>query len=353
MSSKLHTEPFGNMPDGKPVYLFSIENSNGMRVQVINYGARIVSAYVPDRKGNFDNVILGYNSLEHYLKGHPYLGATIGRVANRIGNATFKLDNKSYLLTKNLGENHLHGGIQGFESICWDVLPYLPDSSSIEFTTISPDGDQGYPGNLNVKVRYTLTDDNSIKIDFSATTDRSTIINLTNHAYFNLSIKTESIYSHKAKFFASNYLETNDESVPTGNLVKVEKTPLDFRYFKFIGVDINSTSDPIGRTKGYDQFFVIDKFKERNLNLMAEVEDPNFGRVLQVFSTLPGFQFYTSNFLDTNFPALNGKVCGKHSSFCIEPSYFIDSPNHPNFKSIQLKENETYNETIIYKFLIR
>lgn len=353
MSSKLKSQLFGNLPDGKSAYLFTLENSNGMRVQVINYGARIVSAYVPDRKGNFDNIVLGYKNLHHYLKGHPYLGATIGRVANRIGNATFKMDNKTYLLTKNLGENHLHGGTQGFESICWDVQPYMPDSSFIEFTTISPDGDQGYPGKLSVTVRYTLNNDNSVRIDFMASTDRPTIVNMTNHAYFNLNIKTESIYSHKAKFFASNYLETNDESVPTGNLVKVDQTPLDFRYYKFIGVDINSTSDPIGRTKGYDQFFVIDKYKKENLGAMAEVEDLNSGRVMQVFSTLPGFQFYTSNFLDTIFPTLNGKVYKKHSAFCIEPSYLIDAPNHNNFQTINLNQGETYNETIIYKFLIR
>lgn len=353
MSSKIQSILFGNLHDGKPVYLFTLENSNGMRIQLINYGAKIVSAYVPDKKGVFDNVILGYNSLEHYLKGHPYLGATVGRVANRIGNARFEMDGKVYNLSKNLGENHLHGGIIGFDSICWDIIPFEAESNFIEFAITSPDGDQGYPGNLKVKVRYTLTDDNSIIIDFTVNTDKPTIVNMTNHAYFNLSKTSGSIYSLKAKFFASNYLETNEDSVPTGNLLNVDKTALDFRNFKFIGVDINSPTEPVLRTKGYDQFFVIDKYKEKNITAMAEVEDPKSGRVLQISSTLPGFQFYTSNFLDTIYPTQDGKVYRKHSAFCIEPSYFTDAPNHPTFKSIQLKENETYNETIVFKFLIR
>lgn len=348
-------ELFGYMPDGKPVYLFTLINANGVKLQVTNYGAKIVSAFVPDRNGKYGNIILGYNCFEHYLKGHPYLGATIGRVANRIANATFELDGQVYLLEKNLGNNHLHGGNVGFDSILWDVIEKEAgdENLSVELQMVSPDRAQGYPGELNVKVRYSLLNDNSIKIDFNAFTNKPTIVNLTNHAYFNLNGENLNVYNHRVKFCASNYLETDSNSIPTGKSLKVDNTPLDFRQFKEIGLDINNPVEPIKRTLGYDQFLVHDDYKKGVLNLMAEVEEPISGRVLQVLSTLPGMQFYTSNFLDTEFPTSNGKVCRKHSAFCIEPSYFPDAPNHANFHSIRLLEDEEYNESIVFKFLTK
>lgn len=348
----LKNKLFGQMLNGKSVYLFTLQNSSGMKVQVTNYGARIVSAILPDRKGNFENVILGYNQFDHYRKGHQYLGATIGRVANRIGNAKFILDSKTYQLNKNLGNNHLHGGTVGFESLCWDINNE-PDTTGVEFQITSPDGDQGYPGNLKVIVRYSLDDDNSIRIDFTASTDKPTIVNMTNHAYFNLNGKSDKIYKHRVNIPANNFLETDESSVPTGNLINVKGTPLDFRESKEIGDDINKPTGPLFNTKGYDHFFVIDSYKKGYLNLMAEIEEPESGRVLQVFSSLPGFQFYSSNFLDTLFPTHNNWVGGNHSAFCVEPSYFIDAPNHSNFQSIRLNVGEVYRETIVYKFLTR
>ncbi|RPH32829.1 MAG: galactose mutarotase [Bacteroidales bacterium] len=349
-------ELFGKMPDGSSVYLFTLYNSNGAKIQVTNYGAKIVSIFVPDRNGKLENVILGYKYLEHYLNGHSYLGATIGRVANRIGRGQFELDGQLYRLTKNNGENHLHGGDVGFDSLLWNIIENEEqgENPSVSFQLISPDGDQGYPGKLIVTVKYSLRNDNSVKIDFTANSDRPTIVNLTNHAYFNLNpIYCENIYRHKAKFNASNFLESDANLIPTGRTINVDRTPLDFRQFKEIGLEIDKQVEPIISTCGYDQFLVCDSYKSNELNLMAEVEEPISGRVLQVFSTFPGMQFYTSNFLDTKFPTGYGEINSKHSSFCIEPSYFVDAPNHPNFKSIELDKDETYNETIVYKFLTR
>ncbi|MHC1704850.1 MAG: aldose epimerase family protein [Tenuifilaceae bacterium] len=345
-------EFFGNMPDGKSAFLFTLQNRKGIKVQVTNYGAKIVSAFVPDRNGNFDSVILGYSNLEGYIKGHQYLGATIGRVTNRIGNARFELDGKVYELPKNLGNHHLHGGLTGFDSILWKVSDYQSaENSWVEFSLESPHGDQGYPGNLKVKTKYTLTTDNSLQIEMSATTDQSTIVNMTNHAYFNLNGHVSNdIYKHHVQFFASNFLKANHESVPTGEISTVENTPLDFRKSKEIGLEINQNFEPIKNTHGYDQFLVLDNYVKGKMNLMAEVYEPMSGRVLQVLSTIPGMQFYTGNFFDTIVPLSFGKVYGKQSSFCIEPSYFPDAPNHSNFASIRLNPNDTYKESIIFKF---
>jgi aldose 1-epimerase len=348
-------ELFGKMPDGKPVYLFTLKNSNGVKVQVTNYGAKLVSAFVPDQHGKLENVILGYSCLEHYLKGHPYLGATIGRVANRIAYANFELDGKIVHLTNNLGEHQLHGGKIGFDSQLWEVIDYKSDINQwVEFKLISPHEEEGYPGNLTAGIRYSLLEDNSIEIRMSAITDRTTVVNMTNHAYFNLtSGKTSDIYKHKVKLYASRFLKADKESIPTGDLLSVENTVLDFRRSTEIGNGINQDVDPVKKTMGYDQFFILDDFRKGSLSLMAEVHEPESRRVLQVYSTLPGMQFYTSNFLDTTYPTTLGKVCGKHSSFCIEPSYFPDAPNHSNFQSIRLAKGETYNELIVFKLSTR
>ena len=344
-----------NIFNRKPILLFTLSNSNGIKVQITNYGAKIVSAFVPDRNGKFENVVLGYTSLDHYLKGHPYLGATIGRVTNRIGNAKFEMDGHVYHLAKNHGEHHIHGGFVGFDSLHWEVTENKVNEEipSVEFQIISPDGEQGYPGNITVKVRYSLLNDNSLKVDYTAITDKPTIVNMTNHAYFNLNHdSSENIYKHKAKFLASSYLEADINSIPSGRTLKVDSTPLDFRQAKEIGLEINNPVEPILRIGGYDQFLILDNYQKGEMNLMAEIEEPVSGRILQVLSTLPGMQFYSSNFLDTIFPMNNGKVSpSKHSSFCIEPSYFPDAPNHPEFQSIRLNVDESYNETIVYKFL--
>ena len=345
-------EYFGSLNDGQTASIFTLSNDD-IRIQVTNYGAKIVSAYVPDRYGKLGNVILGYSTFEHYLKGHPYLGATIGRVTNRIGNAQFELNGITYKLSKNIGRHHLHGGTIGFDSVLWDIVNYHDDEIPwVEFKLDSLDGDEGYPGKINVTVRYTLLKDNTLNIDFVVTTDKSTIVNLTNHAYFNLAAESsDNILNHSATFFSSRYLKADRDSVPTGEIVDVDNSPLDFRIQKEIGKDIFTMSEPILTTGGYDQFFVSDNYEAGESNIMAEVYEPTSGRVLQVFSTLPGMQFYTSNFFDSILPLANGKIYGKHSAFCIEPSYFPDAPNHLNFKSISLEPSETYRESISFKFL--
>jgi aldose 1-epimerase len=352
-STELMKELFGALPDGRSVHLFTLQNANGMKLQVTNYGAKIVSVVVPDRNGNLDNVVLGYKNLEHYIKGHQYLGATVGRVANRIGMARCKIGNQEYSLNKNSGNLHLHGGSSGFDSLLWELCESNKGINSwVEFQLVSPHGDQGYPGTLTAKIRYILSQDNSIEIKMSATTDRATIVNMTNHAYFNLSGNiANDIYKHQVKFFASKFLKADKDFVPTGEIASVDNTVLDLRQLVDIGNGINQPVEPVLSTSGYDQFFILDSYKKGSINKMAEVHEPLSGRVLEVASTLPGMQFYTSNFLNTEFPVSNDKVYGKHSAFCIEPSYFPDAPNHPNFQSISLNTGETYNETIVYKFL--
>jgi aldose 1-epimerase len=343
---------YGKMPNGKPVHLFTLQNNNGVKVQLTDYGARIISSWIPDRNGKFDDVILGYSCLEHYLNGHPYLGATIGRVANKIANAKFDIDGETYFLSKNLGNHHLHGGKVGFESNLWDIVDYNDvDIPYVEFQLISPHGDQGYPGTLTARVRYSLLQDNSIEIKMSAFTDKPTVVNMTNHAYFNLNGRvTDDIYKHKIKFWSNNYLESDKDLIPTGKILSVENTLLDYRELTEIGIGINQNVEPVSSTKGYDHFLIADNYKKGSINVMAEIHEPETGRVLQVLSTLPGMQFYTSNFLTTIYPISNGKVYGRHSAFCVEPSYFVDAPNHPNFQSIKLESGESYNETIVYKF---
>lgn len=348
----LDSHIFGRMPNGELAYLFTLQNDNGVKIQITNYGARLVSAFTPDKYGELDNVILGYECFEHYLSGHAYLGATIGRVANKIKEAKFELEGQTYLLSKNLGNHHLHGGKTGFESILWDIVDYSENKNPfVEFQVISQDGDQGYPGNLTAKVKYTLLPDNSLEIKMSAFTDSPTVVNLSNHAYFNLNSKNASdIFNHKFKFKCAQYLESNEESVPTGNILTVENTPFDFREFDEIGLRIKQNDESIIRCGGYDHFLISPNYEKGKLNLMAEIHEPETGRVLQVLSTLPGMQFYTSNFLTTIYPISNGKVYGRHSAFCIEPSYFVDAPNHPNFPNIKINAGELYNEIIVYKF---
>ena len=351
----IERELFGLTPDGNSAYLFTLQNKNGVTVQVTNYGAKLVSAMVPDRDGRMDNIVLGYKHFDYYLKGHPYLGATIGRVTNRIGNGRFKLNGQTINLTKNLGKHHLHGGHVGFDSLLWDIVEFNKGVNPwVIFKLVSPNGDQGYPGTLTALVQYTLLQDDSLEIKMCAVTDATTVVNMTNHAYFNLNgSPSDDIYKHIVHFHASKYLKVDENSIPNGELQTVEGTVLDFTKPTEIGLGINQPVEPVLSTLGYDQFLVVDSHKKGCLNPIAEVYEPNSGRTLQVFSTLPGAQFYTSNFLDTIYPTNNGKIYGKHSAFCIEPSYFTDSPNHDNFQSIKLDAGGTYNETIIYKFLTR
>ena len=263
-STDLMKELFGNLPDGKQVHLFTLQNSNGMKIQVTNYGAKLVSIVVPDRNGSVDNVILGYKSLDHYLKGHQYLGAIIGRVANRIGKARCKIGNQEYDLSKNSGNLHLHGGAVGFDSLLWELLASSKGINPwVEFQLVSPNGDQGYPGTLTVKIRYTLSQDNSVELRMSATTDKTTLVNMTNHAYFNLNGKdANDIYNHQAKFFASKFLKVDKDSVPTGEIANVNNTVLDFRQPVEIGKGINQPIEPIISTGGYDQFLFLTNTKK-------------------------------------------------------------------------------------------
>ncbi|MEO6454769.1 MAG: aldose epimerase family protein [Ginsengibacter sp.] len=347
MSKFIITEkPFGTF-NNESITKYTITNPSGVQVSIINYGGIVTDIIVPDKNGNKENVVLSYDSLSGYLqKNSPYFGALIGRYGNRIANAQFTLDGKTYKLAGNNKGNSLHGGLKGFDKVVW-TTEKLGDSA-LQLTYISKDGEEGYPGNLSVKVIYTLTADNSLAIDYSATTDKATPLNLTNHSYFNLSAgKDSTILGEKIMINANKFTEVNDQLIPTGKLPDVAGTPMDFTVEKVIGKDI-------GQVKGgYDHNWVLVRNGE-GLEKAATVYDSLSGRFMEVFTTQPGVQFYTGNFLDgtlTNTP--NGARYVKHSALCLETQHYPDSPNQPSFPSTILKPGQTYAHKTIYKFSVK
>lgn len=335
--------PFGNY-EGKPVTEYTLTNANGMQVSIINYGGTVTKIITPDKNGNMGDVILGYKSLDGYLqKANPYFGALIGRYANRIANAKFTLDGKTYQLAANDHGNSLHGGNKGFDKVWWDVKKQSDSSLLLSYT--SKDGEEGYPGTLNVQVVYTLTADNALKIDYTATTDKPTPVNLTNHSYFNLSAgKDSTIENHELWINADKYTPVNDVLIPTGKIVDVKNTPMDFTTPKKIGKDLSQVKG------GYDHNWVLNR-KGNDLEKVATVYEPNSGRFLEVFTTEPGLQFYSGNFLDgTLTGTINGEKYVQHGALCLEAQHFPNSPNVPSFPNTILKPGETYKQTTAYKF---
>jgi len=342
-------EVFGKTFDGKEVYLFTLENKNGMIVKIINYGGIINSIMVPDNQGKIEDVVLGYKNLDDYVsKGNPtYFGCLVGRFANRIAKGKFKLDGIEYKLATNNQPNHLHGGLKGFDKVIWDAKEQSDSiSSALELTYLSKDGEEGYPGNLKVKVVYTLTNDNELKLEYFAETDKATPINLTNHSYFNLSGDAKrDILDHEIKIDADKYTPINETLIPTGELKEVKGTPFDFREFKKIGKDLAAT------IIGYDHNFVLNS-KGPGMHKIVEVIENQSKRKMEVFTDQIGVQFYTGNFLDGSLIGKEGKPYNKHFGFCLETQHFPDSPNQPNFPSCILKPGEKYNYTTIYKFSV-
>lgn len=342
---------FGRMPNGTPIYEFTLKNSKGAEARIINYGGIITAVRVPDKQGKMGDVVLGYDNLEGYLKETPYFGALIGRYGNRIGNAKFSLNGKEYKLAANDGPNTLHGGIKGFDKVVWTpkVMATL-SGPALELTYLSKDGEEGFPGNLNVRAVYSFGEDNAIKLVYTATTDQDTVLNLTQHSYFNLKGSGD-ILDHVVMIPADTFTPVDSTLIPTGELKPVEGTPFDFRKPTPIGARINQADEQLRIGKGYDHNWVINK--KSGLTLMARVQEPTTGRILEVFSTDPGLQFYSGNFLDGKITGKGGWAYQFRNGFCMEPQHFPDSPNKPSFPSVVLKPGQNYNHTIIYRFSVK
>lgn len=346
---QLDTSAYLAKVQGKETKLFQLTNKNGAKLYVTNYGARVVALIVPNRAGEFTDVVLGYDSLKSFQKnGEPFFGAIIGRYGNRIAKGKFSLAGKSYQLQLNDGVNTLHGGTDGFYAKVWEAKQL--DQQQIEMSYLSKDGEAGYPGNVNVKVVYTLADDNSLKIDYSATTDKETILNLTNHAYFNLNGEGNgTILDHELTIAADGYTPVDKTLIPTGKIEPVKGTPFDFTTAKVIGKDIEAANEQLKSGKGYDHNFVLNK--NDGSSPVAIVKSPKTGIVMEVYTTEPGLQFYSGNFLTgVDKDGKGGKSYPFRSAFCLETQHFPDSPNQPNFPSTVLKPGQTYSTSTTYKF---
>jgi aldose 1-epimerase len=344
--------PFGTTKEGKPVDVYTLRNAHGVEARIVNYGGIVLSLYVPDKDGKFGDVVLGYSTLAEYEKETPYFGCLVGRYGNRIAKGKFTLDGQTYTLAVNNGPNALHGGIKGFDKVVWDAASAsTPAGPSLELTYVSKDGEEGYPGTLTVKAVYTLTKDNALRLDYTATTDKATVANLTQHSYFNLAGKGD-ILGHVVYLKADKFTPVDATLIPTGELRPVDGTPFDFRKPTAIGARVNADDEQIKFGGGYDHNWVINKPMGK-LGLQARVTEPTTGRVLEVLSTEPGLQFYCGNFLDGTLKGKNGWVYQHRNGFCMEPQHYPDSPNQPNFPSVVLKPGETYKNTIIYKFSVQ
>jgi len=337
---------FGKI-DGKSVMLYTIINKNGLTVKITNYGGIVTSLMVPDTGGNFADVVLGFDLLSEYMVSTSYFGALVGRYANRIAGGKFSLDGQEYILARNNGPNHLHGGTKGFDRVVWDAEEIRTrDGHGLKLTYTSTDGEEGYPGSLEVAVTYSLTDSDELMIDYTATTDKATPVNLSHHSYFNLAgAGNGDILSHHLFIDADKYTVVNDNLIPTGELRNVAGTPLDFRKPVRIGQRINQVKG------GYDHNFILNN--KGYFARVAEVFEPVSGRVMEVFTTEPGLQFYSGNFLDGTAKGKEGKVYNKHYGFCLETQHYPDSPNQPAFPNTILKPGEKYQQTTMYRFSVR
>lgn len=341
---------FGETAEGEAVDIFTLTNAHGLKARVTTWGACLVEMRTPDRKGTLADITLGFDSLDGYLAKHPFFGVTAGRYANRIAKGKFSLDGKEYTLATNNGVNHLHGGNRGFDHRNWKGS-IVEGANAVRFTYTSPDGEEGYPGTLNATVIYTLTEQDELRIDYEATTDKPTVVNLTNHAYWNLAGAGEGdILSHELTLHAGKFTPVDDGSIPTGKLEPVAGGVMDFTKAKTIGKDFAAVP---GKPGGYDHNFVLDKPKPGALSLAAEVHDPKSGRVMKISTTEPGIQFYTGNYLDGTVKGKVGKVYGKNFGFCLETQHFPDSPNQPYFPTTTLRPGQTYRTTTVHQFSVR
>lgn len=355
-TNKVKKESFGKTADGTEAEVYILTNAKGAEAKFTNYGAALTSLKMPDREGKFADVVLGFDSIdgytnEKYQKANPYFGAIAGRYANRIAGAKFSINNQEYKLAANNGKNSLHGGVKGFDKVFWQGKEVsAANGAAVEFTYSSKDGEEGFPGNLTAKVTYTLTDENELKIDYSATTDKETLVNLTHHSYFNLAGEgSGDILTHELKINADKFTPIDAESIPTGELKSVEGTPFDFRAAKEIGKEIDADNEQIKNGKGYDHNFVVNG-ENGTLRQAAVVTEPKTGRIMEVLTTEPGIQLYTGNYLDGSLAGKSGGKYAKRTGFCLETQHFPDSPNRPDFPTTLLKPNETYKSSTVYKF---
>ena len=345
-------QSYGKTDGGEAVALYKLRNAHGAEATITNYGGILISLKVPDRNGKFDDVVLGLGDFVSYLsKNSPYLGALIGRYGNRIAKGRFTLNGVEYKLAVNNGENHLHGGIKGFDKVVWTGHEVKTKAGpAVVLTYLSKDGEEGYPGNLNVKVIYTLTNNNELRIDYSATTDKDTVTNLTHHSYFNLAGEGNGdILNHLVTINADQFVPTDAGSIPTGELRKVAGTPFDFLKATAIGARINQDDEQLKFGNGYDHTWVINGVSGK-LRLAATAYEQKSGRLMQVWTTEPGVQFYTGNFLDGTLTGKSGKVYQRRFGFCFETQHYPDSPNQPSFPTTTLKKGATYKSTTIYRF---
>ena len=343
MKPPVQKSSFGSLPDGTEVDIFTLSNAAGLVAKVVSYGTIITELHVPDRTGQLGDVVLGFDNLAQYLKGHPYFGCTVGRVANRIAKGQFTLEDKVYSLAVNNGPNHLHGGLVGFDKVVWksEIL----GGATIKFTHLSRDGDEGYPGNLKVAVVMQLTDANELVIDYSAETDKATPINLTNHSYFNLAGRGD-VLGHEMLLAADYFTPSDEHSIPTGEIASVKGSPMDFTTPRPIGSRFGEIEVvPVG----YDNNYIING-GGKGLAFAARVREPVSGRILELFTTEPGVQFYTANYLDGSLVGKRGEVYKQHSGFCLETQHYPDAVNKPGFPSVILRPGQVYRQTTVHKF---
>lgn len=342
-------QPFGTTKEGKKITLYTLTNSHHMEVRAMNYGAIIVSLRVPDRKGQVADIVLGHDTLEGYFDNSPHLGGLVGRYANRIANGSFALDGVKYSLPKNNGPNTLHGGIKGFDQAVWQGTP-LKGKAGVAFSYLSRDGEEGFPGNLKVKVSYSLTEANELVINYEATTDKPTVLNLSQHSYFNLAGEgTGDILNHEVMINADRFTPVDSTMIPTGELRPVKGTPLDFTTQTKVGTRIDDNYEQLVLGKGYDHNFVINR-KAQGLVSAARAYEPTSGRVMEISTDQPGVQFYTGNFLDGSVTGKQGHVYKQRYGLCFETQHFPDSPNHPEFPSVVLRPGQTFHSRTIFKF---
>jgi len=348
MDDPISQARFGNTPDGAPVDIYTLRNPGGFEARICNYGGIVVSLNAPDRAGHWSDVVLGYDQLDDYLANNPFFGALVGRFGNRIAKAKFSMDGVAYSLAANNGPNALHGGLKGFDKVLWQVTrtAAVPEPA-LELNYLSKDGEEGYPGNLNVKAVYSLTADNALRLDFTAAADKSTIVNLTQHTYFNLA-GTGDILGHQVQIDADRFTPVDSSLIPTGELRPVAGTPLDFRQPIAIGARIGQDDPQLKRGNGYDHNFVLNHPMGR-LDVVARVSEPSTGRVLEVLTTEPGLQFYTGNFLDGTIRGKGGQTYHRRSGFCLEAQHFPDSPNQPAFPTVVLRPGAVFRSTIAFR----
>lgn len=351
-SDPILKEPFGTTPDGRPISIYTLRNKKGAEARIMTYGGILVSCKVPDKNGQMGDVVLGYDDLDSYIKNSPYFGALIGRYGNRIARGHFSLDGVEYTLATNNYPNALHGGLKGFDKRVWSASTKIGKAGpELILSYLSKDGEEGYPGNLDVTAIYTLMDDNALRLQYTATTDKDTVLNLTQHSYFNLAGKG-TILDHQVMIPADRFTPVDATLIPTGELQPVAGTPFDFRTPTAIGARIGQDNEQLKFAGGYDHNWVINK-KFGELTLMARVTDPASGRVLEIFSTEPGLQFYSGNFLDGTITGKGGWVYQHRAAFCVEPQHYPDSPNKPEFPTTELKPGQIYHNTIIYRFSVQ